>query len=89
MQTGVQGIYMPLKILDSDFRRNEVREHIQTFYETIKTVSIPGGFHGHWQKIVREILDFEPVPAGVQRLMAKPNQLAEILYLLQVPDHFY
>jgi hypothetical protein len=39
--------------------------------------------------MVREILDFEPVLAGVQRLMAKPNQLAEILYLLQVPDHFY
>jgi len=36
VETGVQGIYKPLKILDSGFRRNDEKGHFQTFYETIK-----------------------------------------------------
>jgi hypothetical protein len=36
VKTGVQGIYKPLKILDSGFRRNDRIWPFQTFYETIK-----------------------------------------------------
>jgi hypothetical protein len=35
VKTGVQGIYMPLEILDSGFRRNDGRTKINIFNEII------------------------------------------------------
>jgi hypothetical protein len=37
VETGVQGIYQPLKIRDSGFPRNDGEPHFQTFYEIIKS----------------------------------------------------
>jgi hypothetical protein len=41
VKTGVQRICNSLKTLDSGFRRNDGKTHLQTFYETIITGICP------------------------------------------------